>query len=165
MEEIFDVVNERNEVIGQAPRSEVHRKGLLHRAVHVLVYNAAGQLFLQKRSLSKETDPGTWDSSAAGHVDAGESYETCAVREVGEELGVQLPEVPELILSLDACPQTGMEFVRVYRTFHEGPFVLHPEEIETGDWFSTAAIDQWILDRPAEIAPSLRHIWEHLPRY
>ena len=74
-EEIFDVVNERDEVIGQQPRSEVHRLGLMHRAVHVLVFNAAGQVFLQKRSMKKDRQPGLWDSSASGHMDTGEDYD------------------------------------------------------------------------------------------
>jgi predicted protein tyrosine phosphatase len=71
-EEIFDVVNERDEVVGQAPRSEVHRRKLNHRAVHVLVFNSRGELFLQKRSLKKDCFPGAWDSSASGHLDTGE---------------------------------------------------------------------------------------------
>ena len=62
-EEIFDVVNERDEVIGSKPRSEVHRLGLMHRAVHILVFNARGEVFLQKRSMSKDRQPGLWDSS------------------------------------------------------------------------------------------------------
>ena len=65
-EEIFDVVNERDEVIGQAPRPEVHRLGLRHRAVHVLIFNARGEVFLQKRSMSKDTFPSVWDSSKVG---------------------------------------------------------------------------------------------------
>ncbi len=80
-EEIFDVVNERDEVIGRRARSEVHRLGLLHRAVHVLVFNARGDIFLQKRSLNKDRQPGVWDSSASGHLDTGESYDAGAVRE------------------------------------------------------------------------------------
>ena len=87
-EEIFDVVNERDEVIGQATRQEVHRLGLLHRAVHVLVFNSSGQVFLQKRSLKKDRQPGVWDSSASGHVDRGEDYDACAARELREEIGL-----------------------------------------------------------------------------
>ena len=89
-EEIFDVVNDRDEVIGQAPRREVHRTGLKHRAVHVLVFNARGEIFLQKRSMSKDTFPGAWDSSASGHLDSGEAYDACAVRELREEIGLSL---------------------------------------------------------------------------
>ena len=89
-EEIFDVVNERDEVVDRQPRRVVHARGLLHRAVHVLVFNARGEIFLQKRSLLKDRQPGVWDSSASGHVDSGEDYDACAVREVREELGVTL---------------------------------------------------------------------------
>ena len=85
-EEIFDVVNERDEVIDHRPRSEVHRLGLRHRAVHVLVFNARGDVFLQKRSMLKDCFPGTWDSSASGHLDQGEAYDDCAVRELREEI-------------------------------------------------------------------------------
>ena len=60
-EEIFDIVNERDEVIGQAPRHEVHARGLRHRAVHVLVFNARGEVFLQKRSMKKDSAAGKWD--------------------------------------------------------------------------------------------------------
>ena len=74
-EEIFDVVNEQDQVVGQKPRSEVHRLGLLHRAAHILVFNCRGEVFLQKRSLTKDRQPGLWDSSASGHVDSGESYD------------------------------------------------------------------------------------------
>ena len=78
-EEIFDVVNERDEVVGQLSRREVHRQGLMHRAVHILMFNSAGKVFLQKRSMKKDNFPGTWDSSAAGHVDTGEDYDECAL--------------------------------------------------------------------------------------
>ena len=71
VEEIFDVVNERDEVIGQKPRSEIHRLKLNHRAVHVLVFNSRRELFLQKRSMKKDCFPGTWDSSASGHLASG----------------------------------------------------------------------------------------------
>lgn len=158
-EEIFDVVNERDEVIGQAPRSEVHRRGLKHRAVHVLVFNSRGELFLQKRSMMKDCFPGAWDSSASGHLDTGEAYDGCAVREVREELGVQLEGVPERLFKVDACAETGQEFVWVYQGRHEGPFALHPEEIERGGWFSPEEISRWILERPDEFASGLILIW------
>jgi isopentenyldiphosphate isomerase len=58
-DEIFDVVNERDEVIGQNTRREVHARGLLHRAIHVLVFNSRGEIFLQKRSMIKDREPGT----------------------------------------------------------------------------------------------------------
>ena len=158
-EEIFDVVNERDEVIGQAPRSEVHRRGLPHRAVHVLVFNTRGDLFLQKRSMKKDCYPGAWDSSASGHLDRGEDYDVCAVREVREELGVQLPTVPRRLFKIDSCAETGQEFVWIYQCQHEGPFDLHPEEIERGDWFKPAEISRWMEEKPEEFASALLLIW------
>src|SRR5215204_2411337 len=94
-DEIFDVVNELDEVIGKELRREVHRRGLKHRAIHVLVFNSSGEVFLQKRSMTKDTFPGAWDSSASGHLDCGEDYDACAIREAREEIGLRLDNCPE----------------------------------------------------------------------
>jgi ADP-ribose pyrophosphatase YjhB (NUDIX family) len=106
-EEIFDIVNERDEVVGQAPRSEVHRTGLRHRAVHVLVFNARGEVFLQKRSMLKDTAKGKWDSSASGHVDSGEDYDPCAVRELREEIGLHLSAAARADFAGGSLPGNG----------------------------------------------------------
>jgi len=162
--EIFDVVNERDEVIGQAPRSEVHRLGLLHRAVHVLVFNAAGQVFLQKRSMTKDRQPGLWDSSASGHVDSGEDYDTCAVRELSEEIGLQLSAAPKRLFKLAAGAETDQEHVWVYRCEADGPFHLHPKEIERGGWFAPAEVTRWMDERPGDFASALLLIWKKVIR-
>ncbi|MBU6400420.1 MAG: NUDIX domain-containing protein [Verrucomicrobia bacterium] len=161
-EEIFDVVNGRDQVIGQGARGEVHRLGLKHRAVHVLVFNARGELFLQKRSMKKDNHPGVWDSSASGHVDHGETYDACAVRELREELGLALNQAPRRLFKIEACAATGQEFVWVYRCRAEGPFALHPEEIEHGDWFTPARITEWLRERPEEFAGAVPVIWKRL---
>lgn len=159
-EEIFDIVNDRDEVIGSAPRSEVHARGLLHRATHVLVFNAKGEVFLQKRSMLKDRQPGVWDSSASGHVDSGEDYDACAVREVREELGVALAQPPERLFKFDACATTDQEFVWVYRAQHAGPFTLPLEEIERGNWFAPADVTRWIAERPQDFATAFVAIWQ-----
>ncbi|HYF37430.1 MAG TPA: 16S rRNA (adenine(1518)-N(6)/adenine(1519)-N(6))-dimethyltransferase RsmA, partial [Prosthecobacter sp.] len=99
--EMFDVVNERNEVTGQLPRGEVHARGLLHRAVHVFVINSRGEIFLQKRSHLKDVSPLKWDSSAAGHLNPGEGYGACAVRETFEEAGIRV-DATECVAQLPA---------------------------------------------------------------
>jgi isopentenyldiphosphate isomerase len=158
-EEFFDVVNERDEPVGRAARREVHARGLLHRAVHVLVDDGAGKIFLQKRSMKKDTSPGRWDSSSSGHVDAGEDYDTSAVRELGEELGLHTAVAPARWFRVEACAETGHEFVWVYRLRSTGPFVLNVEEIESGGWFTAAEITAWVQARPEEFAPAFRLIW------
>jgi len=161
-DEIFDLVNENDEVIGQMPRWQVHRDGRLHRAVHVLFFNARGQIFLQKRSMAKDSCPGLWDSSASGHLDSGEDYDPCAVREAREELGLLLPAPPARLFKIDARAETGHEFVWVYRAESEGPFTLHPEEIERGAWFAPDEVDAWTAQKPEEFADGFLFIWRRL---
>jgi isopentenyldiphosphate isomerase len=161
-EEIFDVVNERDEVVGCETRSEVHRLGLMHRAVHVLVFNSRGEVFLQKRSMKKDRQPGVWDSSASGHVDAGENYDACALRELSEELCLKLSVLPQRLFKLPASAETDQEHVWVYRCEAEGPFVLHPDEIERGGWFSPDKVSRWMAGRPAEFASALLFLWPRL---
>ena len=143
-DEWLDVVDKQNQVIRQARRGDVHEKGLRHRAAHILIYNQQGELFLQKRSENKDTFPGYWDSSAAGHVDAGESYDECITREVTEELGIVLEKIPEKLFLLEALPENGMEFCQVYKAVHDGPFNLSKVEIEEEKWFSEIEIEKWL---------------------
>jgi isopentenyldiphosphate isomerase len=162
MQEIFDVVDENDRVIDQRPRGEVHRLNLLHRATHILVYNRAGKLFLQKRSMTKDSSPGLWDSSASGHLDQGESYDACARRELGEELGVSPPPPLQRLFKIAASPETEYEFAWVYRCEYEGPLHLQAAEIDDGRWFTAAQIEAWINERPSELTSSFRVIWRQL---
>lgn len=157
--EYFDVVNERDEPVSRALRQEVHARGLLHRAVHVLVFDQHGRVFLQKRSMSKDTSPGLWDSSCSGHLDAGEDYDSAAVRELAEELGLVVDAPPARWFRIEACDETGWEFCWVYRLRSGGPFVLHPEEIEGGEWLSPEEVDQCIAKKPEDYCSAFRKIW------
>ena len=76
VDERFDIVDASDRVIGSAPRSEIHARGLLHRAVHLWLHDPAGRILLQRRSLSKDREPGKWTSSVSGHVNTGEEYDT-----------------------------------------------------------------------------------------
>ncbi len=158
-EDIFDIVNERDEVIGRKPRSEVHARGLLHRAIHVMVFNSSGEVFLQKRSMKKDRQPGVWDSSCSGHVDSGEDYDQTAVRELREEIGLNLSAPPERLFKIDACVETDAEFVWVYRCQNNGPFHLQPEEIETGGWFTPERLSRWMKEKPQDFATAFVLIW------
>lgn len=156
--EMFDVVDEQNNVIGQRARGEVHRERLRHRAVHIFVYNRRGELFLQLRSRWKDAQPRKWDSSAAGHVNAGDTYEFTAPRELEEELGVTAPLIQ--IGEIAACRNTGWEFVKIYRAEHDGPFRLPPSEIESGAFFTPEQIKRWIAARPDDFAKGFLECWK-----
>ena len=89
-DEIFPLVDENGTVIGQATRKECHSGSmLLHPVIHLHVFNSKGELFLQKRSATKDIQPGKWDSSVGGHIDLGETPEIAAKREAREEIGLQ----------------------------------------------------------------------------
>jgi len=158
--ERFDVVDENDNVIGTELRMVVHERNLLHRAVHILVFNEAGELLLQKRSAWKDREPSKWDSSAAGHLEPGESYAAGAARETEEELGIRGDLTP--IGKIRACSNTGQEFVEVFTTRHEGPFVLPPSEIEDAAFFPTSMIKDWLGSRPQDFAPGFQEVWKLL---
>lgn len=157
--EVFDVVNERDEVIGTAPRAQVHRLGLMHRSAHVLVFNSLGEVFLQKRSMLKDRQPGVWDSSASGHLNSGEDYDACALRELKEEIGFAPPQPPRRLFKLPASADTDQEHVWVYRCQGEGRFVLDPREIERGEWFTPEQVSRRLNEHPEEFASAFRVIW------
>lgn len=159
-DELLYEVDAQDRPLGPRPRAELHRLGLRHRAVHILVFNSRGELFLQKRSLTKDVNPGLWDTSAAGHVDFGEPYEDCARRELAEELGVTAPAEFRYLFKLPAEAGTGWEFVAVYRARHDGPIVLEAGAIDAGRWFPVAELEAWLARGGAELTTSFRVIWE-----
>ncbi len=151
-DEMLDVVNERDEVVGRAPRREVHARGLLHRAVHLFVFNSRGGLFVQKRSMNKDRNAGKYDSSAAGHVDSGEDYDTAAAREVREELNLDTPL--RRILKVAACEETDWEHVWLYECHTDDPIRFNTEEIESARFWTLADVER-LTTRESELcAPS-----------
>jgi isopentenyldiphosphate isomerase len=132
----------------------------MHRSVHILVFNSMGDLFVQKRSLSKDNDPGLWDSSAAGHVDSGEDYYHCAIRELGEELGIVVNASLEELFRLPASPITGMEHCIVYRCIYNGHFELQADEIDEGALISGTVMDRRELEEDPTMTRTLLFIWK-----
>lgn len=160
--EMFDVVNEQDEVITQKTRAEVHAAGLIHRAVHIFVIGKKGQLLLQKRSMLKDVHPGDWDSSVAGHVDAGESYEAAAVRELEEEMGIIVDEPPQELRHIKPCEDTGWEHVKLYRVPYSGPVSYPAAEIDSALWFPLEEVEAWLEARPEDFASGFIECWKAL---
>ena len=157
MEEIFDLVDECDRVIGSAPRSRVHREKLRHRAVHILAFDVRGRLWLQRRSAAKDECPRLYDSSAAGHLGRGESYNVCAIREVREEMGIEV--VPTYRFKLSAAPETGWEHVAVYTCRVRGRVRFNEAEIESGDFVPVASVTAWMDRAPEQFAPCFVRIF------
>ncbi len=133
--EVFEVVDERGCVVGRAPRSVCHRTpSLLHRAAHVIVTDGAHRIYLQKRSLTKDIQPGKWDTSVGGHLDAGEDHEAGARREMREELEL----AGELTFLYRYLWRTACETEAVETFLHVALTDPKPrtEEIDEGRWFT-----------------------------
>jgi isopentenyl-diphosphate Delta-isomerase len=159
--EIFDVVDADDQIIGQATREEVHRRGLRHRSAHILVYDPNGRVYLQQRALWKDCSPGLWDTSAAGHLASGETYAEGAARELAEELGIR-PASLEPLFKLPASPATGNEFVMAFRTLTSATIRPDSHEIIAGQWCTEAEITAWIQRAPETLTGAFRLLWAQL---
>jgi isopentenyldiphosphate isomerase len=131
-EECFDLVDGDGKVLGKAPRSVCHsRPGLLHQVVHLHVINSAGQIFLQKRSLTKQIQPGKWDTAVGGHVSSGENIEAALKREAEEELGLMNFKALGLARYLwETAIESELVYMFVTRT--DQPMHLNLEEMDAG---------------------------------
>ncbi len=160
-DEVYDVVNEENEVIGQDTRGNIHAGAKLHRAVHVFVFNKNRDCYLQKRSAWKDTDPSVWGSSAAGHIDAGESAQDAAMRELQEELGIEEAKLLP-ITTLPPCEESGWEFVTVYLAAYTGKVHYPAAEISGVKPFAMELIDTWLERSPEDFAGSFAACWKEV---
>lgn len=165
-EEMLDVVDQDDVVIRQETRSRVHKQQLMHRATHIILCDSENRVFLQLRSKSKDTNPGLWDTSAAGHVDAGEAYLACAVRELHEELGVTLePQDLTQVGQMSPSAQNGFEFVRIYLARSDQAVTLEPGEIDDGKWLSEAQLAAWLTEEPDAFTDTFKIIWQHYQQW
>jgi isopentenyldiphosphate isomerase len=158
-DEVFDVVDERDVAVGREFRREIHRRGLLHRAIHIFWLRGDGQLCLQRRSYAKDNCPGLLSSSCAGHVDSGEDYLGAAVRELHEELGVAV--LPAALQEIDYAPwhaDLGNEFVRSYLLRGEHPTKLAEFEVDSLLWRTPAEVESWSKAEPVVFATPLSHL-------
>lgn len=139
-EEIFPIVNQEGEVIGSATREECHAQTfILHPVVHLHIFNSAGELYLQKRVITKKIQPGKWDTAVGGHVDYGEQIEEALLRETCEELGVT-NFTPKFLMKYIFRSSVESELVYVYQCTYDGTFSPDPSEVETGRFWTLSEI-------------------------
>ena len=157
-DEILDVVDSEDMVIGKASRVQVHNNDLMHRSVHILVFNSTGSLFLHKRAMNKDESPGLWDSSAAGHVESGEDYISCAKRELKEELSLSAVQLDE-VLSIPAQSKTFWEHVRVYKCVTDSNICINKNEISEGRYMKLSEVRALMQLNPEIHTPTFSLIY------
>lgn len=139
-DELFEIVDEGGKVLGVRPRRECHgNPALIHQAVHLLVFNRRGELFLQKRAKNKDVQPGKWDSSVGGHMQPGETPLQGVLRETAEELGLRGEPVHFVYQYLWRNARES-ELIRTYFAISDGPFTLQASEIDEGRFWSPMEI-------------------------
>jgi isopentenyldiphosphate isomerase len=137
--ELVDVLDDAGRRVGTVSRREMRARRLPHGATYVLVFNARGELFVHLRSPDKDVYPAHWDVAIGGVLAAGESFDDGARREAREELGVDV--APERLFAFRWADSSNDVHGVVYRAWHDGPFVLQPEEIVRGEFVSFAALE------------------------
>lgn len=157
------IVDEHDAVIGSARLEEVWQKGLYHRIVRIMVEDDQGRILLQKRSADMELYPNCWGESGSGHVDAGETYDHAAVRELKEEVGIKgLPLKAIANYQTHGTYQGRIlnRFNRVYRARFTQDTPMHADREEVSDvqWFTLATIRELIANHPDQVTDGLTDV-------
>jgi isopentenyl-diphosphate delta-isomerase type 1 len=160
--ELFIVVDEKDQIVEYRTRGECHHDpDLIHRAVNLFIFNGTGEVLLQKRSLTKDTDPGLWTISVSGHVSRGQSYNEAMQREMGEELGIDIPFIfHSKFLKHYGNTETEMEML--YTAIYDGPFRPDLQEVAEVRFFDRNNLTELIKNGLMEITALLS---ECLERY
>ena len=160
--ELVEIVDRNNNSIGAVTRHIMRQQNLPHRASYVLVFNRNGQLFIQKRTRTKDIYPGCWDLAAGGVVLAGESYLESAQRELREELGLTGARLTHLFDQY--FEESGNQvWGRVFFCVSEGPFTLQREEIDHGRFIDLDEIEA--LHQTEPVTPDGMALLRLLPRH
>lgn len=169
-DELMDICDENNNIIGRGMKSEILRKGLWHRTARVFIYNSSGEILLQLRGKDKELYPDLLDVGAAGHVAAGEDYVDTAVREAQEELGLLIPRENLDFLMIEKFEQvwgklTERVFAGTYLAKFDGSIKdlkIQTDEVQELKFISVDDLEKDVKDFPQKYTPHPEGYWTGL---
>jgi len=161
----IQIVDEQDNPVGAATKKEAWSQGLIHRIVRVMLEDENGLVLLQKRSADKELYPNCWDESVSGHVDANESYDKAALREMKEELGIEVPltKVGTYYVDFTWKAYKLKRFNAFYKgkITHQSVLKLSAEEVAGTQWFTIAEVKNLVKHDPEHVTDGLRQVIEH----
>ncbi len=136
------LIDENGRITGRATRKEVHNgPGMLHPVIHLHIINSKGEIYLQKRAMHKDTQPGKWDTSVGGHVDIGETIEQALIRETAEELNITgIHPIPLVQYKWET--EIESELVFSFRALYNATPVFNKSEIDEGRFWTFSEIDK-----------------------
>ena len=140
MEEIKDLIDQYDNVIGTASRSQMRKNNLLHRGVAIFILNSKGEIFVHKRTKTKDLYPSYYDMTCGGGVQSGETYEQAAKRELKEETGIKNVEIKPLF-KLFYKSETHQVMQMNYTCTTDQPLTLQKEEIEFGSFMTIEELE------------------------
>lgn len=161
-DEMVDIVDKNNIIIGKDLKSEAHRKGLWHRAAHIWIYNSKKEMLLQLRAKEKELFPDRWDIGVAGHIGAGEDPETTALRELKEEIGLSITKDRLEFVNIRKESHyiredfVNNEFAYVYLLKYDGDInnlKLQKEEVNKIEFIPTEQVEQELKSSSEKFVP------------
>ncbi len=161
---LIQIVDGADTPVGESSIADVRLQGSWHRIVRIIVEDKQGMMLLQKRAPTMHDFPNCWDSASAGHVDAGESYEEAARRELFEEIGLRyvndLHEVDYQKIARTVGDEIINRFEKIYKIVieHTDNFSIQATEVSTVQWFTVAEVQKMIHDHPETVAYGLQKI-------
>jgi isopentenyl-diphosphate delta-isomerase len=158
MSELMDVVNENDKVLYQETRQKIHGTGLLHRGIHILIFNSGGKLLLPFRSPNKDKFPNTYDTSISEHCKAGESYDEAACRGIKEELKIINPKLKLLGIFKIDCGPTDKMISALYECLHDGKIEIDKDEITDIEPKTPQELKEVLDSKIEKFAPWTREI-------
>jgi isopentenyl-diphosphate delta-isomerase type 1 len=154
--EFLDLVDENDRVVGKLPSRECIKRGLLHRAVVLFLFNQSGELYVQKRANDMVFYPGYWSASVTGHVSSGESYREAVIRETREELGIAIePSEVGRFLSPKWQRADGVDWeqISVFEAVVEDPKITLSDESQEGRFVAVGEFKRLASAEPAVLTP------------
>jgi 8-oxo-dGTP pyrophosphatase MutT (NUDIX family) len=142
-EEMVDLIDTRNRVIGWARRREIRGRNLLHRGVGIICRNSRNEIYLHRRTTTKDVFPGLYDMFVGGVVASGETFGDAALREIGEELGISGP-VPRWLFDHLYIGPHNRSLVAVFEVLWDGDIVHQESEVAWGAFVGEIELEQLI---------------------